>query len=69
MNLVFLSAASTIKLVGSFRLVNSLEVYVMFMITNLIKPHMGKPIRNHLFGNNYPEFHNGLLDCYFFKLT
>ena len=24
---------------------------------------------NHLIGNNCPEFHNGLLDSYFFKLT
>ena len=40
MNLVFLSAANAIKLVGSVRLVDSLHVYVMF-ITNFIKPHMG----------------------------
>ena len=30
---------------------------------------MGKLILNHLIRNNYPEFRNGLLDCYFFKLT
>ena len=30
---------------------------------------MGKLILNHLIGNNYPEFRNGLLDRYFFKLT
>ena len=41
----------------------------MFIITNLIEPRMGKLILNHLTGNNCPEFHNGLLDSYFFKLT
>ena len=30
---------------------------------------MGTLILNHLIRNNYPEFRNGLLDCYFFKLT
>ena len=37
------------------------------MITNLIEPRMGK--LNHLFENNCPEFRNGFLDSYFFKLT
>ena len=41
----------------------------MFMITNLIKPHMGKLKLNHLIGNNSPEFCSGLIDSYFFKLT
>ena len=39
------------------------------MITNLIKPRMRKLILNHLIGNDSPEFHNGLLGCYFFKLN
>ena len=30
---------------------------------------MGTLIVNHLTQNNYPEFRNGLLDIYFFKLT
>ena len=30
---------------------------------------MGKVILNHLIGNNCPEFRNGLLGSYFFKLT
>ena len=38
------------------------------MITNLIKPLIGKPILNHLIGSNCPEFGSGLLDSYFFKL-
>ena len=41
----------------------------MSMITNLIEPCMGKLILNHLFGNTRPEFCNGVLDSYFFKLT
>ena len=41
----------------------------MFMITNSIKPRIGKLILNNLTGNNCPEFCNGLLDSYFFKLT
>ena len=41
----------------------------MFVITNLIKPWMGKLILNHLIGNNFPEFHIRLLGSYFFKLT
>ena len=41
----------------------------MFMITNLIEPRMGKLILNNLIGNNCPEFYNGLLESYFFKLT
>ena len=39
------------------------------MITNLIKPWMGKLILNHLIGNNFPEFHIRLLGSYLFKLT
>ena len=41
----------------------------MFMITNSIKPRMGKLILNNLTGNNWLEFCNGPLDSYFFKLT
>ena len=41
----------------------------MFMITNLIEPPKKKLILNHLIGNNCPEFRNGLLDSYFFKLN
>ena len=33
--------------------------YVMFMMTNLIEPRMGKLI---LIENNWPDFHNDLLD-------
>ena len=39
------------------------------MITNLIEPCMRKMILNHLTGNNCPEFLNGLLSSYFYKLT
>ena len=39
------------------------------MITNLIKPGMGKLILNHFNRNSFPEFRNGFLDSYFFKLT
>ena len=41
----------------------------MFMITNLIEPRMRKVTLNHLIGNNCPEFRNGLLNAYFFKLA
>ena len=41
----------------------------MFMITNLIELRREKLILNHLIGNNCPEFPNGLLDSYFFKLN
>ena len=41
----------------------------MFMITDLIKPRLGKLRCNYLIGNNRPEFHNGPLDIYFFKLA
>ena len=41
----------------------------MFMITNLIEPGMRKLILNHLIGNYCPEFRNGFLDIYLFKLT
>ena len=53
MNLVFLLAACPNSLLDS-----STYKYIMFMITNLIE-----------IGYNYPEFHNELLDSYFFKLT
>ena len=39
------------------------------MIMNLIKPRVGKLLLNNLIGNNCPEFRNGRLDSYFFKLT
>ena len=39
------------------------------MITNSIKPRMGKLVLNHLIENNCPKFRNGLLDSYCFKLT
>ena len=39
------------------------------MITNFMEVRMGKLILNHLIRNNCPEFGNGLLDNYFFKLT
>ena len=67
MNLVFLLAACVNSLVDSFPWL-SIQVYVIFMITNLIEPGMGKPIVHHLIGNNCPEFRDGLLDSYFFKL-
>ena len=44
-----------------------MQVYAMFMITNLIEPRMGKLVLNHLIRNNILEFLNGLLDSYFFK--
>ena len=44
-----------------------MQVYVMFMITNLIEPRTGK--LKHFIGNNHPEFCNGTLDSYYFKLT
>ena len=47
----------------------SLWFMIMFMITNFIETRMGKVLLGHLIGNNYPEFHNGLLDSYFFKPT
>ena len=45
-----------------------MQVYVSFMITNLIELCMEKLILNHLIGNNCPEFCNGLPDSCFFKL-
>ena len=44
-------------------------MYVMFMITILIKTRWEKVILNHLIGNNCPELPNGLPDSYFFKLN
>ena len=41
----------------------------MLMITNLIEPRKGKLFLNHLIENLCPEFRNGLLDSYFFRLT
>ena len=46
-----------------------MQVYVIFMITELVEPRMEKLILNHLIENNYTEFRDELLDCYFFKLT
>ena len=40
----------------------------MIMI-DLIGPRMEKLILNNLIGNNCPEFCNGFLDSYLFKLT
>ena len=47
----------------------SIQVGVMFMVTNLIEPRMGKLISNNLIGNKCPGFRDGLLGSYFFKLT
>ena len=44
-------------------------LYVMLMITNSIEPRMGKLILDQLIVTNCSEFHNGLLDSYFFKLS
>ena len=41
----------------------------MFRITSFMEPCMGKLILNDFIGNNCPESRNGLLNCYFFKLT
>ena len=41
----------------------------MFMITDLIEPDVRKLILHNLTGNNSPEFHNGFLDSYLFKLS
>ena len=41
--------------------------YVMFAITNLIKPRMGKLILYHLIQNNCPDFRNGILDSFFLQ--
>ena len=48
---------------------NTLQVYVTFMMTNLSERRMGKLILDDLIGNNCPEFRNGLLGSNFFKLT
>ena len=60
-NLEFLLAACPNSLVDSF------QVYVMFMITNLIGSHIGKLVLNYLIDNYCPEFHNRLFDRYFFQ--
>ena len=60
-----LLAACASSFVDSFHA----SIYAMFMIINLIKPRMRKLILNHLIGNNCPEFRNGLLNSYFFKLN
>ena len=44
-----------------------MQVYVMFMITSLIKSRMGKLILTRFIRNNCPEFRNRLLDSYFFQ--
>ena len=41
----------------------------MWMITNLIEPHMGKLILDPVIGNTCQEFRHEFLDSYFFKLT
>ena len=41
----------------------------MFIIINLNEPFMVKLTLNRWIGNSCPEFRNGLLDSYFFKLT
>lgn len=46
-----------------------MQIYVMFIITNLIEPRIGKLILNYLTGKNRSELCNGLLDSYFFKLA
>ena len=57
-------------LTTSAKWIDSIQVYVMIMIINLIEPRIGKVILNHLTGNNCLEFCNGLtLNSYFFKLT
>ena len=57
MDLVFLLAACANSLADSFP-----YNYVMFVLTNLIEPRMGKRILNHLIWNNCPEFGYGLLE-------
>ena len=57
---------SYLHLVDSFP---CLWFMIMFMITNFIETRTGKLLLGHLIGNNNPEFHNGLLDSYFFKPT
>ena len=49
MNLVFLSAACTNSLFSGQL---PIQVYVEFMIANLIEPRMRKLKLNHLIGNN-----------------
>ena len=46
-----------------------MQVYVIFMITELVEPRMEKLILNHLTENNCTEFLDGRLDSYFLKLT
>ena len=46
-----------------------MQVYMMLVIANLIEPCMWKLILNHLKVDNCPEFCNGLLDSYCFKLN
>ena len=65
MNLVFLSAACTNSFFSGQL---PIQVYVEFIIANLIEPRMRKLILNHLIGNTN-GFCNGLLNSYFFELT
>ena len=44
-----------------------MQVYVMFMIINYIKPRIGKLILDRFIGNNFPEFYNELLQSYVFQ--
>ena len=60
MNLVFSLAACANSLVVSF------PFKYMFLV---FEPRMRKLILNHVTGNNCPEFRNGLLGSYFFKLA
>ena len=69
MNLVFLLTPSDNIVVDSIQLKHTIQVYVMLMITNLIKLRMGKLILNDVVWKICPEFHNEIQDNYFFKLT
>ena len=46
-----------------------MQVFVMFMVSNLIELRMRKLIPNHLIRNECTELRNGLLDSNFLKLT
>ena len=46
-----------------------MQIYVMFIITNLIEPRMGKLILNHLIENSCPELAMDFWAVVFFKLT
>ena len=61
MNLVFYQLLTITVQRGQL----SIQVYVMFIITNLIGPRTRKLMLDHLIGNNSPYFHNGFLGSYF----